>query len=197
MYKKLQNLDGAINHLLSNACPASTNLCLKHVGEALRIGGGAHYESKQYAYQLKNVLPNIGYTLISTGSLQNPQRGDILVRDKSNKDPYGHIAMYTGSNWVSDFVQKNDSYGDSMGGTKYYYRFNGASSGSNYNSNNGSGTNKNSSNSNSTGQFYVVQSGDNLCRIAQRFGTNVDNLVRLNGIKNPNLIRVGQRLRIK
>jgi len=41
---------------------------------------------------------------------------------------------------------------------------------------------------------YVVQSGDTLWRIAQRFGTTVDELVKLNDIGNPDLILVGQVL---
>ena len=43
---------------------------------------------------------------------------------------------------------------------------------------------------------YVVQRGDNLFRIALRFGTTVEALARLNGIVNPNLIRVGQVLQV-
>ena len=46
------------------------------------------------------------------------------------------------------------------------------------------------------GQYYVVQHGDNLSRIAQRCGTTVHSLVYLNGIHNPSLIYVGQTLRI-
>lgn len=41
---------------------------------------------------------------------------------------------------------------------------------------------------------YVVQRGDTLYSIARRFGTTVQELVRLNAIHNPNSIRVGQRL---
>lgn len=43
---------------------------------------------------------------------------------------------------------------------------------------------------------YVVQPGDTLSGIAQRFGTTVAELVRLNGIANPDLILVGQVLRL-
>jgi hypothetical protein len=43
---------------------------------------------------------------------------------------------------------------------------------------------------------YVVQRGDTLYSIARRFGTTVAELSRLNGIQNPNIIRVGQRLLI-
>lgn len=43
---------------------------------------------------------------------------------------------------------------------------------------------------------YVVQPGDTLAGIAQRFGTTVDAIVRANNISNPNLIYVGQVLTI-
>lgn len=46
-------------------------------------------------------------------------------------------------------------------------------------------------------QYYTVVAGDNLTKIAKKFGTTVNALVNLNGIKNPNLIRVGQKLRVK
>jgi LysM repeat protein len=45
-------------------------------------------------------------------------------------------------------------------------------------------------------QTYVVQPGDTLFRISLRFNTTVPAIAQLNGISNPNLIFVGQRLRI-
>lgn len=44
------------------------------------------------------------------------------------------------------------------------------------------------------GATYVVQPGDTLWRLAQRFGTSIDELVDLNDIRNPDLIFVGQVL---
>lgn len=44
--------------------------------------------------------------------------------------------------------------------------------------------------------FYVVGRGDTLARIAARFGTTVGAIASTNGIANPNLIYVGQQLRI-
>ncbi len=41
---------------------------------------------------------------------------------------------------------------------------------------------------------YIVKRGDTLSGLALRFSTTVDVLVKLNNIKNPNLIYVGQRL---
>lgn len=47
------------------------------------------------------------------------------------------------------------------------------------------------------GQFeYTVQWGDTLYSLARRFNTTVDALVALNGLQNPNYIRVGQVLKI-
>jgi murein DD-endopeptidase MepM/ murein hydrolase activator NlpD len=43
---------------------------------------------------------------------------------------------------------------------------------------------------------YTVVSGDNLTRIAAKYGTTVAKLVELNGIKNANLINVGQVLKL-
>jgi murein DD-endopeptidase MepM/ murein hydrolase activator NlpD len=44
---------------------------------------------------------------------------------------------------------------------------------------------------------YTVVKGDNLTRIASRNGTTVAELVRINGIKNANLINVGQVLKLR
>ncbi|NLF28953.1 MAG: LysM peptidoglycan-binding domain-containing protein, partial [Clostridiales bacterium] len=48
-----------------------------------------------------------------------------------------------------------------------------------------------------TGQTYTVVRGDTLSGIANRFGTTVAELVRLNGIADPNLIFPGQILIIR
>lgn len=43
---------------------------------------------------------------------------------------------------------------------------------------------------------YVVKSGDTLTKIAKKYNTTVNNLVKKNGIKNKNLIYVGQIIKI-
>lgn len=43
---------------------------------------------------------------------------------------------------------------------------------------------------------YTVRAGDTLSSIAARFGTNYEALARINGIANPNIIEVGQVLRL-
>lgn len=46
----------------------------------------------------------------------------------------------------------------------------------------------------SNNTVYIVKSGDTLSHIALRYNTTVNTLVRLNSIKNPNLIFPGQRI---
>ena len=48
----------------------------------------------------------------------------------------------------------------------------------------------------STPLYYTVRYGDTLSEIAARYHTTVAELARLNNIKNPNLIYVGEKLRI-
>lgn len=44
--------------------------------------------------------------------------------------------------------------------------------------------------------YYTVQRGDTLSSIARRYGVSVQYLVNLNGIANPNLIYVGQMIKV-
>lgn len=46
-------------------------------------------------------------------------------------------------------------------------------------------------------EYYVVKKRDTLSKIAKTYKTSVDNLVKLNNIKNKNLIIIGQKLRVK
>lgn len=46
----------------------------------------------------------------------------------------------------------------------------------------------------SSGNIYTVNSGDTLSKIANKYHTTVDVLVALNGIKDKNLLRVGQTI---
>ena len=54
-----------------------------------------------------------------------------------------------------------------------------------------------SSKSTPKAEYYTVKSGDNLTTIAKKYKTTVNTLVKLNNIKNANLIYPGQKLRVK
>lgn len=45
--------------------------------------------------------------------------------------------------------------------------------------------------------WYTVKNGDNLGAIARRYHTTVNNICRLNGLKNPNAIRAGKKIRVR
>jgi LysM repeat protein len=45
-----------------------------------------------------------------------------------------------------------------------------------------------------SGQVYIVRQGDNLFRISLRYGVTVASLAAFNGIPNPNLIYIDQRI---
>lgn len=44
--------------------------------------------------------------------------------------------------------------------------------------------------------IYVVKSGDTLWKIAKRFGSTVDDIVRVNGIERPDKLKVGEKIYI-
>ncbi len=44
--------------------------------------------------------------------------------------------------------------------------------------------------------IYVIKSGDTIWKIAKRFDSTVDDIVRVNGIKNPDKINVGEKIYI-
>jgi LysM repeat protein len=45
-------------------------------------------------------------------------------------------------------------------------------------------------------KFYVIQKGDSLTSIADKFGIDLRQLIALNNIKDPDKIRAGQKLRM-
>ena len=73
-----------------------------------------------YINEYLTILKNMGFTEINGGS---PQKGDVYVEDQTKTHSDGHIAIYDGNNWVSDFVQKSDHVHAKDSGTNHYYRY--------------------------------------------------------------------------
>ena len=57
-------------------------------------------------------------------------------------------------------------------------------------------TSSSSGTSSGSGQYYTVEKGDSLSKIAKRHGTTVKKLCQLNNIKETKVLRIGQKLRI-
>ena len=117
------NLNAAIQHLMDNAEPKSTKNCGTYVANALEAGGFVFTRQKlAYQYWSNEILTGIGYYEINKSS--SYEKGDITVTENNEDHPEGHIAMWNGTNWISDFVQKSEYVYNSNQPPIHYYRYN-------------------------------------------------------------------------
>lgn len=83
----------------------SRGRCALYVRKALQSAG---YEFKPqesaYMYATNGTLKGAGFVKISKDNYE-PQVGDVVVWHRTAKHPHGHIQIYNGSGWVSDFNQ--------------------------------------------------------------------------------------------
>jgi hypothetical protein len=96
------NINNAVNTLNENANERSVHACGRYVGLALQAGGikGAMADGKDYG----PILLKNGFNVVSkTG--YSPFKGDITVYDGNATHKWGHVQMYNGNQWVSDFFQ--------------------------------------------------------------------------------------------
>jgi len=125
-----QKIRDAVTHLETNAKhhPDQHPQCAKYVREALNAGGykvgipprrtGEQYAwAKDYSSELTR--PDVGFhpvsssikpadypSLDNTGRAYTPQKGDVVIINSTSTSKEGHIAMYNGDKWISDFKQK-------------------------------------------------------------------------------------------
>ena len=116
------NIDAAVKHLIDNSSAKSKGWCAKYVANAL-VAGGFEFQRQgsAYMYHTNGIMIKMGYKEIS-----NPSyfiKGDITVTEKNNYHLHGHIAMYTGSQWISDFRQKSEFVYSSHQPPIHYYRY--------------------------------------------------------------------------
>lgn len=81
----------------------SKGYCYKYVREALNAGG-IPMPKLESAYMSKDHLKQFGFTEIPLDTAN--QTGDIYVIDPFNNHEHGHIAMFNGKSWISDFEQR-------------------------------------------------------------------------------------------
>lgn len=65
------------------------------------------------AWNYDSFLPSLDFHEVNKNGYV-PQKGDIVVHEPREEHAYGHIAMYDGENWISDFTQR-----DMFGGSTY------------------------------------------------------------------------------
>lgn len=100
------NVDRAVEHLDGNASARSQGHCLRNVREAIQAGGG----STGSTLSARDFGPNLeraGFSSVADhrSAGYTPQRGDVAVFQAVPGHPHGHIAMYNGQQWVSDYRQ--------------------------------------------------------------------------------------------
>ena len=118
-YERQQKISNSIPD--SNSAPAiaaarasrvalsrSSGYCARYVRKALQSAG---YEftpnPSAYQYATRGTLSNAGFTKISND--MQPQVGDVVVYNRTSSRPHGHIQIFDGTDWVSDFRQKSIS----------------------------------------------------------------------------------------
>ena len=107
----------AVERLTSNSAPSiaaasasgaalgsSIGLCAKYVRRALQAAGYS-FTPQPSAYQYANgTLASAGFVKLSNDNYV-PQVGDVAVFNRTAKNIHGHIQIYDGNQWVSDFRQ--------------------------------------------------------------------------------------------
>ena len=107
------DIDKAVLYLNKNAEPTPIKKCAKYVRLAMEAGGMDTLGRPNSACNYDKFLPKKGFTEVEITSLEDymPQKGDIAVFEafmgKSRYHKHGHIQMYNGKQWVSDFKQRD------------------------------------------------------------------------------------------
>ena len=118
------DVDKATVYLTDNAQPRSQHECARYVRLAIQAGGCPTYIHPASAKEYDTFLPKLGFKSIPLTDYR-PVKGDIIVikpPQNQSEHEHGHIAMFNGKKWISDFMQR-DMYGGSIyrkKGTEYY-----------------------------------------------------------------------------
>lgn len=107
------DIDRAVNWINSYSLSKSVGSCAKYVRMALEAGGMSTVGRPVAACNYTAFLPTKGFKHIATlpnvqeqknFSSSKARKGDIAVMSHGK---YGHICMWNGNQWVSDFKQSN------------------------------------------------------------------------------------------
>lgn len=104
------DIDAAVKHLDSHAQSESTGRCARYVREALDAGNIKINPNPIHAKDYGSYLEAKGFVkLTATEEPQyTPQKGDVaVIQPYKGGSASGHICMYNGTQWVSDFKQRD------------------------------------------------------------------------------------------
>lgn len=98
------NGEEAAKYATENASKKSVGLCAMYVRKAMIAGGIPLYQGGN-AWHYKYLLPILGFKEID--KKEEKRVGDIVVFQPIGKRRFGHIAIWNGKQWVSDFKQRS------------------------------------------------------------------------------------------
>jgi len=97
------NIDKAVNYLNDHALDKSSGRCAYYVRQALEAGGINTNPHPVSAKNYGSYLSNWGFSTVSPSNY-TPAKGDIgVIQPYPGGGPHGHIQMYNGNIWISDF----------------------------------------------------------------------------------------------
>lgn len=99
--------DKAVKRLDSHAAVKSAGSCAMFVRQAI-LAGGVNVAHAHYAKDYGSALVASGFVQVLAPSAY--QAGDIAIIQPVKGHPAGHMAMYDGQQWVSDFKQRRGLY---------------------------------------------------------------------------------------
>ena len=103
------DLDAAIAHLQNAAHRGSIRRCGEYVHKAIDAGGirlnTAYNPNGVSASGYGPILRHAGFRTVAPG--EKPQKGDVVVFQAIEGHPDGHVAMFDGKRWISDFRQNS------------------------------------------------------------------------------------------
>ena len=122
---------GNISEMTAKACKSLTvnsreksiGRCARYVANALQAAGYKfNRQPSAYMYHTNGILSGMGFECIGRNNPQ-PQPGDVCVINRFNGHPHGHICMFNGQQWISDFRQRTPvPYKAGAPGGLWYYR---------------------------------------------------------------------------
>ena len=96
--------EAAARYATEKAEKKSVGMCALYVRKAIIAGGIPLYVGGD-AWSYKYTLPILNFHQVGKETVQ--EVGDIVVFQPIGGRKYGHIAIWNGKQWVSDFKQRN------------------------------------------------------------------------------------------
>lgn len=96
----------AVEYLTMHANDHSEGSCALYVRRAIGAGGCPTFLQPASACDYNKFLPDLGFVEVDANGYA-PKIGDIVVFSAIKNHKHGHICMYNGTQWISDFKQRS------------------------------------------------------------------------------------------